>query len=788
MHIYAGTFLIGFATLAFEVALTRLLSVITWYHLAFYAVSTAMLGMTAGATKVYFTPAWSARDGLEENVSAACRRFARIVPASVILLCLLPIGIGSWSMRLVAFLVATVACALPFYYAGIALTLVLTRYPGSVARIYAADLFGASLGCLFVLGGLEVADAVSLILLCGALGALAACAFAWTLPSPRRRALWTFAVLAVVGCVNMHPSAIRPTFMKGQEHGAGSYVLERWNSFSRVVVHAAERAQPRLWGASPVMPPDDEIVQHQMTIDGAAGTLLRRYATREDIDDLQYDVTNIAYYLRPRGGACVIGVGGGRDVLSALYFGHERVTGVEVNPIFIDLHEKMFREFSGIADTPGVELVVDEARSYLSRSQDHFAVVQMSLIDTWAATGAGAFSLSENALYTVEAWSTFLERLQDDGIFTVSRWFNRDDVGETGRALSLAVATLLRRGVSEPSRHIAMITGDRVSTLLVSRMPFRAEDIARLREVAQRLQFQPVVVPDAPPQHELLRRIVMARSQKEILEVTAGAEMNFEPPTDENPYFFNMLRLSNLRAAARARSGVMQGNLQATLTLVALIASLLGVAAAMIVLPVAQQMRASRKAAAARPGFGAGLAYFSLIGAGFMAVEIGLLQRLSVLLGHPTYALGILLFGIIWSTGAGSYFSERIDPRRSVWMLAYPLLTAATVLVVRFLLSAVMSTAITAPIGWRIAVAVAVIFPLGFLMGAFFPSGMRLAKEVANDEAPWFWALNGVFGVLFSALAVFFGIYFGIATNFYIGAVAYALLTPCLLRMRAAAA
>ena len=171
-----------------------------------------------------------------------------------------------------------------------------------------------------------------------------------------------------------------------------------------------------------------------MRIDGAAGTTVRGFSRLEDLEHLRYDITNVAYYLRPSGGACIIGVGGGRDLQSALHFGHKRVLGVDVNQIFIDLHNKEFSKFAGLANREGVSLVADEARSYLSRIDDKFSIVQMSLVDTWAATGAGAFSFTENALYTVEGWGVFLSRLKDDGLFTVSRWHDPENLGETGRA------------------------------------------------------------------------------------------------------------------------------------------------------------------------------------------------------------------------------------------------------------------------------------------------------------------------------------------------------------------
>ena len=178
----------------------------------------------------------------------------------------------------------------------------------------------------------------------------------------------------------------------------------------------------------------------------------------------------------------------------------------------------------------------------------------MSLTDTWAATGAGAFSLSENSLYTIEAWNIFLDRLNDDGIFTVSRWHSPEKIGETGRVLALAAGTLLRRGIQRPSDHIALIAAGNISTLLVSRRPFTSRDIARLQSICTKYRFNPVVLPLYPPSIPLLRDIVSARSYGELLAATRDAELRCDPPTDEDPYFFNMLRLSHLGAAfTRAR-------------------------------------------------------------------------------------------------------------------------------------------------------------------------------------------------------------------------------------------
>jgi len=776
MHIYLGTFLIALSTLALEVTLTRLLSVITWYHLAFFAIATAMLGMTAGAVTVYLKSNWFSQQ-LDGKLAKACLAYSLVTPIALIILCLTPLVLKPSIMSLFALMMATIACSVPFYFSGIVITVVLTQYQLPIGKLYASDLIGASLGCLLVLGGLEILDAPSLILLCAAIGVLAGLSFAWRSSSFKYLGLGLFVIL--IGSVFLNSSSsfygIGPFVIKGEIKRIELYMLEKWNSFSRIAVSKTWDQPPHYWGPSPLAP-QKNILQHGMNIDGEAGTVVQKFSSLEDIEHLRFDVTNIGYYLRPKGGACIIGVGGGRDLQGAILFGHEKVIGVDVNPIFIDLLQNEFREFAGLADREEVTFIVDEARSYLSRTQDKYSIIQMSLIDTWAATGAGAFSLSENALYTTEAWQIFFNRLADDGIFTVSRWYDSYNIGETGRIVSLAVASLLKSGIKNPAEHIAMITIGNISTLLLSKQAFSEQEIAKLKKVSTDLAYNFVIVPNVQPSHSVLRDIISVSSLEELSAAIADKELNYEPTTDENPYFFNMLRLQHIYLAFQSygglSSGVLAGNLHATLTLIGLLISLFILTIVTIIFPLFAAKKESKI-------IWSRALYFSLIGAGFMFVEIALIQRLSVFLGHPVYALGILLFTIIASTGIGSFLSTRLPLTR--WLFVLPLIMVSAIILTQFFLPMLISNMITSAMLKKIVVSVIVIFPLGMLMGLFFPTGMRLVK--GDTETPWYWALNGIFGVLCSALAVFFSIYFGISTNFYIAAFCYAMLLICLYYM-----
>ncbi|MFH1367788.1 MAG: hypothetical protein ABII64_01550 [Elusimicrobiota bacterium] len=776
MNVYIGTFLIALATLSFEVTLIRLLSVVTWYHLSFFAVSTAMLGMTAGATTVFLKPEWFSDEKLDNTISKSCLGFALSIPGSLIILCLIALNVEKTIMSFFALLVDTFACMLPFYFSGIALSAILTKYKLPIGKLYASDLAGASLGCLFVLWGLDIFDAPSLIILCGAIAILAALSFIWNRVGVKKLHYVilsiSFVAISIINSSTYY--AIRPFFVKEKTEKVDQFYLEKWNSFSRVVVYKRANESPQYWGPSSKAPKNILIPQHRMNIDGEAGTVLRRFSSMSDIEHLRYDIPNVVYFLRPPGKVCVIGAGGGRDIQSALLFKNIDVTGVDINPIFINLLKGSLGEFAGIAKNKSVSLITDEARSYLSRTKEKYSIIQMSLIDTWAATGAGAFSLSENSLYTVEAWKIFTARLSDDGIFTVSRWHNPENLGETGRVVSLAVASLLESGVTDYRKHIAMLTNKSVSTLLLSRNPFGRKDIQKIINVADTYGYDKTIIPGEKPKNEVLAKILSSRSKTELAIAIADEPLNYTPTTDENPYFFNMLKLDHIGYVLSTGRGILKGNLLANLTLAGLVLSLFVLAILTIVLPL--KFKTGKK----DPVLWQAAVYFSLIGAGFMFTEIALIQKMSVFLGHPTYALGILLFTIIASSGCGSYLSEKIPLTTSPWMFIYPVTTALAILAIRFILPVLMSEMVSSSMINKIFASVIIIFPLGMLMGVCFPTGMRFVRLSKFAETPWYWALNGIFGVLCSALTVFISIYLGISVSFYLAVVCYLLLLPCL--------
>jgi hypothetical protein len=360
----------------------------------------------------------------------------------------------------------------------------------------------------------------------------------------------------------------------------------------------------------------------------------------------------------------IIGAGGGRDVLSALSFGATNVTAIEINSDILRTVNVRFGDFTGHLDRdPRVHFVNDEARSYLARSPDRVDLLQISLIDTWAATAAGAFVMSENALYTREAWRIFLSRLTDTGVLSVSRWYSSDRPGEIYRLVALASASLADAGITNPAGHLLLVrniraTRDReqpesVGTLLASRTAFTAADIERLQKVSRDLNFEVVMRPDRIDD-PVLKALTDGR---DIDAYTRDFPINYHAADRQQPVLLPDAAAARSRGhqpdARRQEPAQHAGGLRprhADGHGAGAWAGLSSSVPRMFVEPARATWRGSLV-----PGVLSGR-----FGLGFMLVEISLMQRLILLLGHPTYGLSVVLFALLLGSGAGSFLTRNV--------------------------------------------------------------------------------------------------------------------------------
>ncbi|MDB5048274.1 MAG: hypothetical protein JWO30_1345 [Fibrobacteres bacterium] len=801
LRTYAGLFCIAMATLMYEILLTRIFSVTMWYHFAFMAISIAMFGMTFGAILVYLLPGRFHPDRRGVNLGAASLAYGATVILSFLAHLALPYlfatttagasGISGEtaagaativmapSRWLICVALTFVVTLIPFIFSGIAVTLALTGRQTDVGRMYAADLAGAALGCPATLGLLAFTDAPSAVFVIACLAGVSALCFAPPGKPGFRKAAWAGFLLfaAAAGWMLAQSKAGKPVIQvrwtKSRYESAPLW--EKWNSFSRLRIDGDSALATKAfgWGLSHNYPGTGTVRQVDLNIDAAAATPLTAFdGDLAELEHLKYDVTNMAHYLRKDAEVLVVGVGGGRDVLSALAFGQKSVLGVELNGDILGAITGPFGNFTGHLDrNPKVTLVNDEARSFIARSRGSFDIIQVSLVDTWAATSAGAFVLSESSLYTVEAWDTFLKRLKPDGILTFSRWYFQDRPGEMYRLTSLACAALRRAGVENPRDHIMMVrrmaksgvdeVPDGVGTILVGRRAFTAEEVETLGAKASELGFEVAL----DPGHSI---------DSTFSSITAGTgseaflrsyPLDLSAPTDNRPFFFHMLRLNKALDRDLWKQGVMSTNLKAVAVLAVLLALVLFLTAVSILVPL--RLAAGKPAPGSAPLF----LYFSAIGLGFMLLEIAQMQRLNIFLGHPTYALSTVLFTLLLSSGLGSFVTGT-GPARDRGRSGLILLLAA-LCVTGFTTTPIIAALQSHGTAARVLASVVILFPMGFFMGMAFPLGMKWAIAKSPDLGAWLWGINGAASVCASVLTVALSMSFGIAASYWIGVACY---------------
>lgn len=784
---YAGLFMVALATLMYEILLTRIFSVTMFYHFAFVAISIAMFGMTLGAMLVYLFPQVFTPEHAPRQLVWSALCFAVTIFFSFLTHLAVPFSTEAdmlWTLvGMYALVITYIAISVPFVCSGIVTTLALTKFPRHVSTLYAADLAGAALGCILVIYTLRMTDGPTAVVVVALLASSGAVLFALPSRMGKLRVLaalcgMVFLTLAVVNTAMLETRSpfLRLVWVRGQQEARPLY--EAWNSFSRIKIYGdpVGRGFPFSWGLSPTYPPDRMVRQLFMQIDSEAGAALSKYyGDVRDIEHLKYDVTNIVHYIRDDANVLVVGTGGGRDIISALAFDQQSVTGVEINRDIIDSVNEDFGHFTGYLNKdPRVTFVNDEARSWIARQDRAFDILQISLIDTWAATTAGAFVFTENSLYTTEAWEIFLNRLTPRGILTVSRWYFEDGPGEVYRLTTLASQALLRQGITNPREHIMIVRvrGRKgpddpagVGTILVSKEPFSAHDVDTIEAVSEQMQFEIVL----SPRHARDANFDRIASGQDLAAFVAAFPLNIAPPTDDNPFFFHMLRLRDIFNPSLQYQGVTSYNMNAVAILGFLLAIVIGLTLVFIIVPLL--LRGDRTSL---QGSFPLLLYFVGIGLGFMLVEISQMQRLTVFLGHPTYGLSVVLFTVLLSSGLGSFLTRRIhnpEQENTVVMLLSALLGV-------IIIFGTMTPALTrffqessTPV--RILVSVGILFPLGLFMGMAFPLGMKLAARRSAALTPWLWGINGSTSVCASVLAVAISLSAGISTSFWVGFACY---------------
>jgi spermidine synthase len=757
---WAGVALASFAALLLELSLTRLFSVVLFYHFAFLAISIALLGLGAGGVFAYLRRSWLAGYSTRSIGAFACGLNALAVVGALEVVLHTPVSLLLTGHNFKRLSEIYLASAVPFFLTGVLFSVVFAREAKRIPQLYGADLMGGALACLGVVPLLNWIGGPNTILLAGA--AMAIAAGVW---SGRVRGRLIAAVLAA-GLMTLiafnHGGRIADViYAKGiriAQYVKVEYV--RWNSISRIEVD-------RKPDGSKWIVIDEDANSAIMNADPAKwqGSLWQKY--------LMVSPPSMANVLRPHGTYAIIGPGGGVDVLRAVGNGSPSVTGIEINPIIVnDVMKDRYADWSyHLYDLPQVHIHVNDGRSFIRSTSERYDVIQMTLVDTWASTAAGAFALSENNLYTVEAFRQYFNHLNPEGMIAVTRWeFKRPR--EALRVVSVAMAALRQLGVSDPASHFMIFSEGQLQddgipvVVLAKKSTFTAAEEAAARDHMAHSKLVAQYMPSAPGNNAFSELI----ASKDPVKFARTYEFNVAPVTDNNPFFFFTLKTSQiLNRTVLNRAIDWKVNLGVVVLAMVLAISVAAVLL-FLVLPLALHGGSS--------GHTLPLMYFVAVGLGYILVEVAFIQRFVLFLGHPTYALTVVIFLLLLSSGAGSLVSRKWlpEPRR----VRVPLVIIAGaiviyVLVLPFLLSALVGL----PFAIKLLISAAVLVPLGLAMGMPFPTGLRWLALRAGDEqgnaVEWAWAMNAASSVLGSVLAIVIAIQFGLNVTLTYGAAAYLL-------------
>jgi hypothetical protein len=749
--------LTSFSALLLELALTRLFSVVLFYHFAFLAISIALLGLGAGGVFAYL---WKERlQGMELRrlMWMANMLAAAAIPIVLEIVLHVPVSLRLSAGNFLRLSAIYLCSAIPFFLTGLQFSAIFGRESSRIPKIYGADLIGGALACLAVVPLLNWIGGPNTILFAALISAIAA--LAWGPDAKgRKTSLALGAVLVLLLAFNHSGRIADVVWAKGIRRKNVEFA--RWNAISRVEVDR------------------DDNGGRVIVIDADANT----YIMSADLshwkgsgweNGLMSAPPAVVNVLRPHGDYAIIGPGGGVDVLRAVANGSHSVTGVEINPIIANtIMRGRYADYAQhLYERPDVQIHVADGRSFVRNANNRFDVVQMTLVDTWASTAAGAFALSENNLYTTQAFREYFEHLKEDGIIAVTRWEFREP-REALRVVSVATEALHQLGVVDVSQHFMVVSDGDLDedgipvAVLAKKSAFSRDEEEKVRRHLRDYEDLRVLYLPSDPKPNAFSQLIQSNNPEAF---TRSYGYNVTPVTDNAPFFFFTVKPARLFHLSSTESAMdWKVNLGVAVLLMLLIISIVAVFA-FLVIPLALGDRKARHPTGA-------LLYFIAVGLGYILVEVSFIQRFVLFLGHPTYALTVVVFLMLLSSGLGSLVSRKwcAEPSR-VWL---PLCVVISALVLyTAVLPALLNRLVGAPLFAKLGISGLVLVPLGFAMGMPFPTGLRgLALGGQRENSiEWAWAMNAASSVLGSVLAIVIAIQFGLNTTLACGAAAYLL-------------
>ena len=781
------------------------MSAAQWYHFSFLVISTALLGFGASGAVLSVWSAARERWNLDRLLAAFSLCFGVTTITSFWLMQHIPFNpfsltLDRWQFFFIPLYYLNLC--IPFFFSGMVIALLFSRCSKELNRLYAADLLGAAMGCAGIVVVLATFGGTGSIAAAAILGFLSAIVFSLTESRKLAIAAGSLVLLSLPLALagdRLIPIAVSPDKIHPLKPTDTKPIYSEWSSFSKVDVYSlpASRAlgRPR--------------AGYSIIVDsGAAGTEVpdlskgvREYLSTTD----DFQGSGLVYLGKQHPSVLIIGSGAGREVLEALNAGASSITAVEINPVINKLvSETMRHEWGGLFEQPQVRLVTEDGRSFVRRSQDKYdAIISVQTMSD-AAVLSGALSLSETYVLTREAFEDYYDHLTPDGVLLITRPKHQmmklittaREMFEQREFGSAAPHLLIFRGQLLPYGHVANL-----NCFLMKKSPWSSVEIEAIVAREGIAEGQPSA-PDGPelffspfeaaeqstPYRRRLYELAYAWDLKAVYAQTYDL---VAPATDDRPFFNARLRWLKLRPSdfldvfSSGKNASIDYQPIAEVSLVVLLVQTVAIAGVLILFPLVRFSRWSQPA----PHRWSFLIYFACLGLGFIMVEMVLLQRFTLFLGQPIYTLAVVLAGLLVSTGMGSYWASHFREASRLSLLPVIAVVLAAVAATALLTPYIFSLALPLALPWRVIISLALIAPLGFILGMPFPNGLRIVAEEAPALVPWAWGVNGFFTVIGSvssvilAMALGFRIVLAVAAGSYLLALA-AITWPVVLGLR----
>ncbi|QYZ64650.1 MAG: spermidine synthase [Gammaproteobacteria bacterium (ex Lamellibrachia satsuma)] len=786
---YFSVFIISAAALAYEVLLMRLFSIIQWHHFAYMVISMALLGYGASGTFLFltrqrlmprFADAFVANTTFFGLSSIGCYLLAQLIPFNTLEIIWDP---GQWLFLLLNYLLLLI----PFFFAANAICLSFIKFNQQIPKIYAFDLLGAGFGALGVIIALYLlkpSDVLQLIAVAGLLASVVA-AFESRLAQRKRVAVLLLAFLFLPEqwlVPNMSEyKALKQTLLI-----SGTMVKEEHSSPLGLVTLLESRETPlRLAPGmslnSSVEPPP----QFGLFVDGDGPGAITRYdGNRESLVYLDYLGSALPYHLREIEKVLIVGMGGGSDILQAEFFGADQIDAVEVNPQIASLFQHAYGGFSGWSLLQEkIRIHISDARGFVAGSREKYDLIQLSLLDSAAASSAGLYALNENYLYTREGIKAYLDHLREGGLLSITRWVKLPPKGGL-KLFATAVEALRLSGVSNPGDQLVMIRGWNTSVLVIKNGPFTEQEIRQLISFCDARSFDLVFYPGITPEqintYNILQEPYYYQGVTALLgddpaRFISDYKFDIRPATDDRPYFFHFFKWSTLSEILPLyrQGGVTLLDLGYPVLILTLLQALFA-SLVLILLPLWFLKREKRKIEKNYPW--KVVIYFTAIGLAFLFIEIAFIQKFMLFLANPIYAVAVVLCGFLIFSGIGSQYAGHLLKQGRNRPLPPVILTLGVIaLGYLWLLPPLFIWLAVLPDVAKVVITLVLIAPLAFCMGMPFPLGLAHVAGYAPHLLPWAWGVNGCASLISAILATLLAIHLGFTWVILLAVLLYSL-------------